>query len=59
MGNLSACASVPAITKTLQILASGQPLKGPVAWIGPIVMNTEAELRQAFQDYRNSTFTKH
>lgn len=43
----------------LKVLVSGQPLKEPVAWSGPIVMNTGAELGQAFQDYRNSTFTNH
>jgi redox-sensitive bicupin YhaK (pirin superfamily) len=41
------------------LLVSGQPLREPVAWYGPIVMNTEAELRQAFEEYRNGTFLKH
>ena len=40
------------------LLVSGQPIKEPVAWRGPIVMNTEEELRQAFQDYRNGEFAK-
>ncbi len=31
----------------------------PVIWRGPIVMNTDAELRQAFEEYRNGTFLKH
>jgi quercetin 2,3-dioxygenase len=30
-----------------------------VAWRGPIVMNTNEELRQAFEEYRNGTFLKH
>jgi len=37
---------------------SGKPLKDPVAWRGPIVMNTEEELRQAFAEYRNGTFLR-
>jgi redox-sensitive bicupin YhaK (pirin superfamily) len=41
------------------LLVSGKPLAEPVAWHGPIVMNTEAELRQAFEEYRNGTFLKH
>jgi len=41
------------------LLVSGKPLKEPVAWYGPIVMNTEAELRQAFAEYRDGTFLKH
>jgi redox-sensitive bicupin YhaK (pirin superfamily) len=41
------------------LLVSGQPLQEPVAWRGPIVMNTEAELRQAFEEYRAGTFLKH
>ena len=40
------------------LLVSGQPLKEPVAWYGPIVMNTEAELYEAVQDLREGTFIK-
>jgi redox-sensitive bicupin YhaK (pirin superfamily) len=40
------------------LLVSGQPLKEPVAWYGPIVMNTEAELYQAVQDLREGTFIR-
>jgi redox-sensitive bicupin YhaK (pirin superfamily) len=38
------------------LLASGQPLREPVAWYGPIVMNTQAELRRAFEELREGTF---
>ncbi|MDH3357373.1 MAG: hypothetical protein OEM06_07925 [Desulfobacteraceae bacterium] len=31
----------------------------PVAWRGPIVMNTQEELRLAFEEYQNGTFIKH
>lgn len=41
------------------LLISGQPLKEPVAWHGPIVMNTAEELHTAFEEYRNGTFLKH
>ncbi len=37
---------------------SGKPLGEPVAWGGPIVMNTEEELTQAFEEYRNGTFLR-
>jgi len=40
------------------LLVSGQPLKEPIAWYGPIVMNTQEELRQAFEEYQNGTFIK-
>ncbi len=38
------------------ILVSGRPLGEPVAWRGPIVMNTDAELELAFREYRDGTF---
>lgn len=41
------------------LLISGKPLNEPIAWHGPIVMNTDAELRQAFNEYQNGTFLKH
>ena len=41
------------------LLVSGRPLEEPVAWRGPIVMNTEEELRRAFQEYQGGTFVKH
>jgi redox-sensitive bicupin YhaK (pirin superfamily) len=41
------------------LLVSGRPLREPVAWRGPIVMNTEAELRVAFAEYAEGTFLKH
>ena len=41
------------------LLISGRPIGEPVAWYGPIVMNSEAELRVAFEEYRKGTFIKH
>ena len=41
------------------LLVSGKPLNEPVAWRGPIVMNTDEELRIAFAEYRDGTFLKH
>ena len=40
------------------LLISGKPLLEPVAWYGPIVMNTEAELRTAFDELQKGTFIK-
>lgn len=40
------------------LLISGQPLQEPVAWHGPIVMNTRAELEVAMRELRNGTFIK-
>lgn len=41
------------------LLVSGRPLGEPVAWYGPIVMNTQEELRLAFEEYQQGTFIKH
>jgi hypothetical protein len=38
------------------LLVSGKPIEEPVAWYGPIVMNTEDELRRAYDELRNGTF---
>ena len=40
------------------LLVSGKPLEEPVAWYGPIVMNTQEQLRQAFEELDKGTFLK-
>jgi redox-sensitive bicupin YhaK (pirin superfamily) len=40
------------------LLVSGKPLEEPVAWYGPIVMNTQEQLRNAFQELEQGTFLK-
>jgi redox-sensitive bicupin YhaK (pirin superfamily) len=40
------------------LLVSGKPLEEPVAWYGPIVMNTQEQLRQAFRELDKGTFLK-
>ena len=41
------------------LLVSGQPIDEPVAWYGPIVMNTDEQLQQAYNELRAGTFIKH
>jgi redox-sensitive bicupin YhaK (pirin superfamily) len=41
------------------LLISGKPIDEPVAWRGPIVMNTQEELQLAFEEYRQGTFIKY
>ena len=40
------------------LLVSGKPIEEPVAWYGPIVMNTEEQLRRAYAELRDGTFIK-
>ena len=40
------------------LLVSGKPLEEPVAWYGPIVMNTQDQLREAFTELQKGTFLK-
>jgi redox-sensitive bicupin YhaK (pirin superfamily) len=40
------------------LLVSGKPLEEPVAWYGPIVMNTQEQLRQAFEDLESGRFLR-
>ena len=40
------------------LLVSGKPLQEPVAWYGPIVMNTQAQLQHAYEELREGTFLK-
>jgi redox-sensitive bicupin YhaK (pirin superfamily) len=40
------------------LLITGKPLREPVAWYGPIVMNTQEELHVAFEEYKKGTFVK-
>lgn len=51
--------TVTADTESVRfLLVSGSPLREPVAWRGPIVMNTQQELQIAFEEYENGTFIR-
>jgi len=53
------CLQVTTIEQSVRfILVSGKPLGEPVAWYGPVVMNTQEELRVAFDEYAKGTFIK-
>lgn len=54
-GDVVVCAGASAVRF---VLASGRQLGEPVAWRGPIVMNTQDELRVAFEEHAAGTFTK-
>jgi redox-sensitive bicupin YhaK (pirin superfamily) len=41
------------------LLISGKPLGEPIAWQGPVVMNTQEELATAFREFQEGTFLKH
>ncbi|MEZ4589447.1 MAG: pirin-like C-terminal cupin domain-containing protein, partial [Gemmatimonadales bacterium] len=41
------------------LLVSGQPLREPVSWYGPIVMNTRAEIQRALAELNDGSFIKH
>ena len=45
-------------SKARFILIAGKPIREPIAWYGPIVMNTNEEIDQAFRELRNNTFIK-
>ena len=59
MGHIGDEVTVKAGDRGLRfLLVSGKPIREPVAWHGPIVMNTQAEIRQAMSDLRNGAFIK-
>lgn len=52
------CVGAPPDSALRFLFFSAKPLREPVAWGGPIVMNTQAELLQAFRELREGTFIR-
>lgn len=50
--------NIKAVDNIQFIYAEGRPLKEPIAWYGPVVMNTEEELRSTFKDLDDGTFVE-
>ena len=47
---------IEALEKSVVLVLSGEPIHEPIASYGPFVMNTEAEIKQAYEDYNNGKF---
>jgi quercetin 2,3-dioxygenase len=58
-GNGDEVSVIPGENGVRFLFVSGRPISEPVAWYGPIVMNTQEELKLAFEEYQNGTFLKH